>query len=523
MTNDRSHGMDHLVVVLFENRSLDNLLGHLYGPQDGKVFEGVIGRNLSNPIPDWAEHGADRGTVPYAVATNMDSPNPDSGEEYPHTNTQLFNVVDDHNRCKAGGDIQAPWNAPAPGRAPSMDGFVTDYISTFTAEMGRQPTYEEYSQIMTGFTPEQVPVLNGLARGFGVFDHWFCEVPSQTFMNRSFWTAGTSSGLTVNTPATKFLTNNDAETIFNRLEDHGRTWKIYVSEPMQISFTGLIHFQRLRDRFATRIVPFSEFEVDAANGALPDLSFIEPCLTVGHNDYHPAFERAMGHGVVIPSVDPPSSILGGEAFLSRIYDAYRNMRSAEGSNVWNTTLLIGWDEPGGTYDHVPPEPVPPPDPAARIGEMGFAFDRSGYRVPAVVVSPWVEPGSVYNEEYRHTSLLATLRERWGLGGAFTARDAAARSFSSVLVRDTPRDPDSWPAPEPRPVPAFAEDDVALGHVLSVLGKTFLDGIRVYAAQHNITLEGLPEDAGEDIPPEQFVSALRSAAAAFFPLLAPRDR
>ncbi len=76
---------------------------------------------------------------------------------------------------------------------------------------------------MTGFTPEQVPVLNGLAAAFGVFDHWFCEVPSQTFMNRSFWTAATSSGLTVNSPAGKWLQNNNAETIFNRLEDHGKS------------------------------------------------------------------------------------------------------------------------------------------------------------------------------------------------------------------------------------------------------------------------------------------------------------
>ena len=81
-----------------------------------------------------------------------------------------------------------------------MDGFVTDYISTFTGEMGRQPTYDEYAHIMTGYTPEQLPVLNGMARDFGVFDHWFCEVPSQTFMNRSFWTAATSSGMVVNTP-----------------------------------------------------------------------------------------------------------------------------------------------------------------------------------------------------------------------------------------------------------------------------------------------------------------------------------
>jgi phospholipase C len=74
--------LDHVVVVLFENRSLDNVLGHLYGPEDGKDFDGVIGKNLSNPIPSWAEHGAARKVVPYTVATDMDSPNPDSGEEH---------------------------------------------------------------------------------------------------------------------------------------------------------------------------------------------------------------------------------------------------------------------------------------------------------------------------------------------------------------------------------------------------------------------------------------------------------
>ena len=109
----------------------------------------------------------------------MDSPNPDTGEEYPHTNTQLYDILPEENRFKLGAEISAPYNAPAPGQVPTMDGFVTDYISTLTAELGRQPTYEEYSQVMTGFTPEQIPVLSGLARGFGVFDHWFCEVPSR--------------------------------------------------------------------------------------------------------------------------------------------------------------------------------------------------------------------------------------------------------------------------------------------------------------------------------------------------------
>ena len=445
-TPDKSHALDHIVVVLFENRSLDNVLGHLYGPEDGKVFDGVIGKDLSNPIPDWAEHGAERKVVPYTVATDMDSPNPDSGEEYFHTNTQLFNTLDDHNRVKIGEAVAAPWNAPPPGATPTMDGFVTDYISTFTAEIGRQPTYDEYAHIMTGCTPEQLPVLSGIARDFAVFDHWFSEVPSQTFMNRSFWMAATSSGLVVNSPMRKWFTDNDAETLFERLEAHGRTWKVYVMEPMPLSFTGLIHFSRLQDRLATHFVPFAEFEADAAAGTLPDFSLIEPNMLSGHGDYHPAMGRSFSAEVAL-EVDNPSSMLSGEAFLERVFDAYRSATAPVGANVWNTALLIGWDEPGGTYDHVPPGRVPPPDPAAPTGECGFAFDRSGYRVPAIIVSPWVEAGSVLNDEYRHTSLIATLRATWGLGDPFTQRDALcthlrARVLASTRPVTPPRGPPS---------------------------------------------------------------------------------
>ena len=86
----RENGLDHVVVVMFENRSFDHLLGRLYEPGEVESFEGVIGKDLSNPIPEWAEHGADRGVVPYGVAKDMNTPYPDPGEEYPHINTQLF-------------------------------------------------------------------------------------------------------------------------------------------------------------------------------------------------------------------------------------------------------------------------------------------------------------------------------------------------------------------------------------------------------------------------------------------------
>ena len=510
--------LDHVVVVLFENRSLDNVLGHLYGPEDGKTFEGVVGKHLSNPIPEWAEHGADLKTVPYTVATDMDSPNPDSGEEFFHTNTQLFNRIDDHNRCKIGDAVVEPWNAPPPGATPTMDGFVADYISTFTGEIGRQPTFEEYAHIMTGYTPEQLPVLNGLARDFGVFDHWFCEVPSQTFMNRSFWIAATSSGAVVNTPVKKWFSQNDAETIFERLEQHGKTWKVYVMEPMPLSFTGVIHFPRLKHRLATHFVPFAEFERDAAAGTLPDFSLIEPNMMAGHGDYHPAMGRSFSRSVDI-KLDPPSSILAGDAFLQRVYKAYRSATSASGANVWNTALLIGWDEPGGTYDHVPPGPVPPPDPTAPPGEFGFTFDRSGYRVPAVLVSPWIPQGSVFNEEYRHTSLIATLRKVWGLGEPLTRRDAAARAFDGLFTLTTPRDPSTWATIQARPVPAWTLDPDVVGSALSKLGKGMGAGLIARAREIEAKLPAELDDPGGELPPNLIVKAVRAVAWHYFPLLA----
>ncbi len=516
-TSDRSHALDHIVVVLFENRSLDNVLGHLYGPGDGKTFEGVLGKDLSNPIPAWAEHGAERKVVPYTVATDMDSPNPDSGEEYFHTNTQLFNIIDDQNRFKIGDAVSVPWNAPAPGALPTMDGFVTDYISTFTGEVGRQPTYDEYAHIMTGCTPQQLPVLNGIAREFGVFDHWFCEVPSQTFMNRSFWTAATSSGFVVNRPIKKWLTENDAETIFERLEAHGKTWKVYVMEPMPVSFTGMIHLSRLRHRLATHFVPFAEFEKDAAAGTLPDLSLIEPNMMAGHGDYHPAMGRSFSDTVDI-ELDSPSSMLAGEAFLERVFNGYRSAVSETGANLWNTALLIGWDEPGGTYDHVPPGPVPAPDPSAPPGEMGFTFTRSGYRVPAIIVSPWVEAGSVFNEEYRHTSLIATLRKTWGLGEPFTQRDAAARTFDHVFSLTTPRDPKTWVAASALPVPPWTMDPEVVGRGLSALGKGLVPAIIARAREMEVTLPAELDDPGTELTPRLIIGVLRDIAGHFFPLL-----
>ncbi len=202
-----------------------------------------------------------------------------------------------------------------------------------------------------------------------------------------------------------------------------------------------------------------------------------------------------------------------------MFKAYRSATSATGANIWNTALMVGWDEPGGTYDHVPPPPVAPPDPLAAPGECGFTFDRSGYRVPAVIVSPWVESGSVYNEEYRHTSLIATLTKAWGLGKPFTQRDASARTFDHVFSRNTPRDPETWATVTPLPVPEWTMDPQVVGKGLSTLGKGMGAGLIAKARELEVKLPAELSDPGAQLTPGLLVRFLRSVAGHFFPLLA----
>ena len=469
---DRRNALDHIVVLMFENRSFDNILGRLYQPGEVPSFDGVLGKDLTNPIPDWAQDGTGRTVVPYGVAPNMNAPYTDPGEEYPHINTQLFGIIDpSSNRGVPAGQMKAPYNAPASSKQrPTMDGFVTDFISTVMADMHKQPGYDEYAQIMTGYAPEQLPVTSALARGFASYDRWFTEVPSQTFPNRSFFHAATSSGHLENlSPIDAFPLRNDAETIFDRLGRHGLDWRVYCDPPSHISLTGIIHARRLWEHFATKFVSTDQFLQDAADGNLPAYSFIEPNLLYGHNDMHPAFDA------VFPGTDfdTPSSLLGGEALLAKIYNAIRASRSERGSNAWNTLLVVTFDEHGGIYDHVPPPLAPPPDPAAAPGQFGFAFDRSGVRVPTIAISPWIPAQTVVTGQHRATSVIRTLRDRWQLGPPLTHRDAVAPDLTPVLSLDSPRDPDQWPEPTARPVPPYTGVVPAPGAALVGTAKAAL--------------------------------------------------
>jgi phospholipase C len=473
---------DHLVVLMFENRSFDNLLGQLYRPGEVPQFDGVLGRTWTNPIPPWARE-ADRGTVEFRPARSLDTPDPDPGEEHPHTNVQLFGeFAPDGNRSVAVGEMVAPFNRPSdPTREPTMDGFVADYINAYRSDTGRDPKFDDYAQIMEGYTPDQMPVISALASGFACFDRWFCEVPSQTYPNRSFVHAGTSSGFVLNNPPGKFPAENGAETIFERLEAAGLSWKVYFDRNQLVSATGLIHARRLSAHFETHFFSMTDFYEDAARGTLPAYSFLEPCLMPPHSDMHPPGASRLRRFLFF--LPRPAALRGGEALLARVYDAIRTSNTPKGSNALNTLFLVTFDEHGGTYDHVPPPRVPPPSASAPPGEMGFRFDRSGVRVPALAISAWVDRKTVVHEEFRHTSVIRTLRERWALGAPLTDRDAAAADIAPILTRTTPRPPEEWPRVTGPPPGRISNLLASIGRPLPKLGAELFASAAALEASH----------------------------------------
>ncbi|MGP3533315.1 alkaline phosphatase family protein [Microbacterium sp. RD1] len=460
-------GFDHIVVVMFENRSFDNLLGRLYSADEKSVdeFDGLNQGDYSNSAPD--------GTVVPAYVYDgptdsiMQQPQPDPGETYPHVNTQLFGVVDPvENTHRGGNEHLPPFNAPPAGAVPDNSGFVRDYITNFRLHKNREPTADEYRVAMGGFDPSMLPVISTLAREFAVYDRWFSAVPSQTFCNRVFFHSSTSHGYVTNHGGDdyyKWIDGPDAPTIFTRLEDAGIPWRVYYDATQLVALTGMLHAPVLQQYWKTNFRSMEQFYEDAANGDLPAYSFIEPRMVFNHNDMHPPWGELRegnlkledGSSLSIHN-SAYSDVRAGDALVQDVYDAIRKSDSSDGSNAMNTALVITFDEHGGTYDHVPPPETVPPDNAG-AGEMGFRFDRLGCRVPTIVVSAYTAAGTVVHDEMNHGSVINTLCRLHGLR-PLTRRDEAANPIFNAVNLTVPRQPYAWPQPTSLYVPANPETD-----------------------------------------------------------------
>lgn len=368
----------HIIVVMLENRSFDNICGWLYKPgttpqpsqflpaSSPQQFDGLKSTYF-NPVSELYFTGQSTETYPVfdqANATNM--PDPDPEEDLDDVSYQLFGP-------------EAP--SPTP-KWPNL-GFVINYAKVTGTNI---PV-----QIMEPFSTAQLPVISALAANYAISDAWFSSVPTDTWPNRAFFHAGTSNGNVVN-GALPNPFDWDVRNIFNVLEDIGASWRVYHDTVIVPSLTWLM-FPNLWIYSLDHFSFFDTFKSDCANGTLPQYSFLEPSFLVNPNDEH-----------------PPHDVIAGEQFLHDIWQAVSQ------SPAWPETLLmITFDEHGGIYDHVhPPFDAATPDAKSNPGKEGFTFNRFGVRVPAILVSPWIQAGTVFRSPiatpYDHTSMLATLRD-----------------------------------------------------------------------------------------------------------------
>jgi len=420
---------DHLVVVMFENRSFDNLLGYLYSqgptPADwppavpvprplppGQSFNGLFGKVRYSDDGSAKVYAHPHAFDPAsAKTTDWTHPDPDPAEGFGPTAAQM-----------AGG---------------AMTGFVEDY-----RKKHKDATPAQVDAVMGSYAPAHLTVLSGLAHKFAVFDQWYCAVPSETYCNRSFFHASTSSGFVENESKDKSKDRwkgNVAPTIFDRLDERSPNpgWKVYFEQGNTAEdrrdhphgLTGFIHPEVSR-KHPQNFVDYTQFFTDVAQGKLPAYSFFER-LYGGRDDFH-----------------PPGDVRNGEEVLRQVYEAIRTSGTTGPHDYTQDTLvLVVFDEHGGTYDHVAPpdQNVPAPESPPVPGEYGYDFTSLGLRVPAIVISAYTPAGKVINTPMHHAAVIRTLCKKYALEPlTLRDQDPDGGDLGVALGLATPRAASTWP-------------------------------------------------------------------------------
>ena len=400
---DAQMPFDHIVVVMMENHSFDNLLGAMSSANpavDGLTFDGAGKATNSNP---GATH-----TPPVVTAFPLAST-----AQATHV-SQSWKAT--HEQIDGG----------------AMDGFVKSVDAT---------------EPMGYYTPEVLPFAHSLASRFTLANRWFCSVPGPTYPNRRFLLAGTAYGGTVTGVDTLLDSPPPHGTIFDRLSEQHINWSNYFTDiPMTMVIPSIV-LKHLDHHH-----PIDRFFHDCEAGSLPAVSFVDPAVgalssiaeAVASQSFIVKEALKLIGAAPAETEEDPQDMYYGEVWAHKIVEAVLH------SPCWPRTLLIyTYDEHGGYYDHVPPPFAIPPDkiaPQLPPGEPPGSYNMYGPRVPAIVVSPYSKLGGVSDVICDHTSVLATIEHKWNLP-ALTDRDANAATVMDFL------DPSAAPLLKPTPLQA----------------------------------------------------------------------
>src|SRR5258708_27964227 len=419
----------NIVFLMLENRSLDNVLGWLYqdsAPQrvfpdnSSPAYDGLAPGPFQNPSYTWT------GSVQYYQVVPVPGNLGDDQDRVPaYDPYEEMKVSDSWNGVlnQLFGNQDTIGGLPPAGAVPApMQGFLQDYYASYMA--GWQGL-----DILWTYTPAQLPAINNIARSYAVSDRWFCSVPSQTNPNRAYSICGTSLGRESNLNLFAVEQFN-VPTVFNYLARAGKSWGLYFTDVWKEnkSYTEFTFPQISLATGNSDIGNISTFFQRAKDGTLPDFTSLEPTWGYGKGVF---FKQGTDY-------HPPTHVLPGDQFLQAVYDAVRN-----GPQWGQTLLIVTFDEHGGTYDHYGP-PGNAINPDGLKGPSGFNFDRFGVRVPTILVSPFVQPSTVFRAPsesqwpFDHTSFIRPLLLWAGVSlssVSMGARMPQAPTFEGVLAGD----------------------------------------------------------------------------------------
>jgi phospholipase C len=285
---------------------------------------------------------------------------------------------------------------------------------------------------MSYLTKEQMPISYAIAENYSVSDRNFCSLMGQTLPNRRFYFSGTSSGYCNDTDSS-ILVDAKNGTIFDRMNAANVSWNLYGDGTPTPDY-----FPSFRSTQQLHCGTLAEFHGLAAAGKLPTVTYVE----------------ANGNW---ETEENPQDIAYGENFLANVVNAVQS------SPQWpNIALFVTYDEHGGYFDHVPPAAAIEPDDIQPIlnsstgATYKAAFNRTGFRVPHTIVSPWAKAGYVSHKVTDHTSALAFIETQWNLP-PMTKRDAAAWDYTDQFDFSKP----SHETPVKMPSPPSISGTLAL--------------------------------------------------------------
>ena len=447
----RIHGsiedVEHVVILMQENRSFDHYFGSLRGVRG---FDDPRAITLPNGDAVWRQPAAAGGWTGESVAPfHLDS-----------RSTRAQSIASLDHSWKGSHDLWKHYDSWVPTKGPLTMGY---------------------------FTRADIPFYYALADAFTICDGYHASIHGPTNPNRLFLFSGTS-GLSVGRDGLTAIANppdepnetadprNDSKTFrpldwtpyAERLEAAGIAWKLY-QEYDNYGDNGLAYFAQYRglDPASSRYQRGRAW----AEGSTP-----QNAKTANGDHLVRAFSRDVAAGrlpqvswIVAPYLlceHPEATPARGETLVARLIDAL-----AQHPDVWaKTVFILNYDENDGFFDHVPP-PLPAVTPdmgQSTVSVAGEVFHGVpvglGPRVPMLVVSPWTKGGFVNSQTFDHTSVIRFLERRFGVAEPQISpwRRAVCGDLTSVFDFSTPnRGRSPRPLPDTATLAAWADTAKAL--------------------------------------------------------------